>query len=364
MGSLMNSFPTIVMSLIYVPLTHQTDSICMLQSPYAKHYATLNLCYWVTSSSDTADNGALACNVSGGFMAYMEAGSTFLTFISDSMDNHWSPGTDVFVGLRSWTENNQFTQWDGVPIYTFNWDYTNGQPDGIAQLEFCVVLSVTSPHPWHNRKCGSTYPSLCYCELGSLEHPCVPPGSSVTSTTLSSSLSTSATPSTQVTIVSSFTSTAPTTSINSMSTSLISLSSFCPTVTSTLAVTSTLTVTSTMLMTIYLSSSITTPSASGSCLCTALSNSSSNITNEDIAKLKIDKTTTSRYLRKKYSAGDTRPLSQFMGSSAVIIIVVYIGAIVIWDLLVIAQQVKTKFHKCMKGLQQKSAKIEHGMGLE
>lgn len=91
-----------------------------------------------------------------------------LVYISCITHGHviFSPGQDVFVGLRSWTENNLFTQWDSTPIYTFQWDYTNGQPDGIAQHEFCVVLSAAGSHLWHNRDCTDSYPSLCYCELG------------------------------------------------------------------------------------------------------------------------------------------------------------------------------------------------------
>lgn len=91
------------------------------------------------------------------FEFYLKINFFFLNF---SFHNQ-----SVFVGLRSWTENNAFTHWDSSPIYTFKWDYTNGQPDGIAFLQFCVTLYPDPPHLWHNTRCDSLFQSLCYCHL-------------------------------------------------------------------------------------------------------------------------------------------------------------------------------------------------------
>jgi hypothetical protein len=88
------------------------------------------------------------------------------------------------------------------------------------------------------------------------------------------------------------------------------------------------------------------------------------MTNLDLSTLRIDKTTTSRYLRTKYSPGDTRPLSQFLGSTAVIIIVVFTGFIVAWDMTIIAQQIKIKYSHFKIGNCHKSAKVEQDDGLE
>lgn len=114
-----------------------------------------------------------------------------------------------------------------------------------------------------------------------------------------------------------------------------------------------LTITSTVLVTSVLQYC---PCSSTSNLTT---NSTSNTTTFDINNLKIDKTSTSRYQRTKYSPGDTRPLSQFLGSSAIIIIVVFIGTIVAWDMTIIAQQIKIKYNQYKKGHLHKSAKVRH-----
>lgn len=75
--------------------------------------------------------------------------------------------------------------------------------------------------------------------------------------------------------------------------------------------------------------------------------------------LRIDKTSTSRYQRTKYSAGDERPLSQFLGTTAIIIIVAVIGTIIAWDMTIIAQQVKAKLTQWKRKLEKEPVKLEN-----
>lgn len=75
--------------------------------------------------------------------------------------------------------------------------------------------------------------------------------------------------------------------------------------------------------------------------------------------LRIDKTSTSRYQRTKYSAGDERPLSQFLGTTAIIIFVAVIGTIIAWDMTIIAQQVKAKLTQWKRKLEKEPVKLEN-----
>lgn len=123
-------------------------------------------------------------------------------------------------------------------------------------------------------------------------------------------------------------------------------------------VTSTAYVTScnTALLTSSTYSSVASPYTT-CCPCHATSNSTNSTTVvPSTADLKVDKTTTSRYLRTKYSAADGRPLSQFLGTSAIIIIVVIIGAIVAWDVTIIAKQVKNKYNHYKREMKRKLKK--------
>lgn len=125
------------------------------------------------------------------------------------------------------------------------------------------------------------------------------------------------------------------------------------TVTSTTYVTSCYTTSSTS--SIY---SLVASSYASCCPCRATSNSTNSTTDVPLtADLKVDKTTTSRYLRTKNSAADDRPLSQFLGTSAIIIIVVIIGAIVAWDVTIIAKQVMNKYKQCKR---EKKKKLKKG----
>lgn len=75
--------------------------------------------------------------------------------------------------------------------------------------------------------------------------------------------------------------------------------------------------------------------------------------------LRVDKTSTSRYQRTKYSAGDERPLSQFLGTTAIITIVAIIGIIIAGDMITIAQQVKAKLNQWKRKLEKEPAKLEN-----
>lgn len=75
--------------------------------------------------------------------------------------------------------------------------------------------------------------------------------------------------------------------------------------------------------------------------------------------LRVDKTSTSRYRRTKYSAGDERPLSQFLGTTAIITIVAIIGIIIAGDMITIAQQVKAKLNQMKRKLEKEPAKLEN-----
>lgn len=75
--------------------------------------------------------------------------------------------------------------------------------------------------------------------------------------------------------------------------------------------------------------------------------------------LRVDKTSTSRYQRTKYSAGDERPLSQFLGTTAIITIVAIIGIIIAGDMIIIAQQVKAKLNQWKRKLEKEPAKLEN-----
>lgn len=75
--------------------------------------------------------------------------------------------------------------------------------------------------------------------------------------------------------------------------------------------------------------------------------------------LRVDKTSTSRYQRTKYSAGDERPLSQFLGTTAIITIVAIIGIIIAGDMITIAQQVKAKLNQWKRKLEKEPVKLEN-----
>nr|XP_022345422.1 uncharacterized protein LOC111137977 [Crassostrea virginica] len=369
----------VLLSVNIVPSFQQNDSLCTNHSPSAKHFNTFHYCYWLTPSNGTADNGSIACQAAGGYIGFIESDPDLLSFIHDGLDNHWSQTDKVFVGLRSWDSNNAFTHWDREPIYTLKWDYTAGEPDGIIYNEFCVALSVNSSHLWHNERCDKIFQSLCYCrlDLGSAKHICSSPiVSNVTSSSLPvvsqsfliTTAVTSLTPSPasaystipwSIPVSSSLTSPhhlSPAASVMYGSTYLFSSSisnwTF-TTVTSTTYVTSCYTTSSTS--SIY--SSVASSYAS-CCPCRATSNSTNSTNDVPLTEdLKVDKTTTSRYLRTKNSAADDRPLSQFLGTSAIIIIVVIIGAIVAWDVTIIAKQVMNKYKQCKR---EKKKKLKKG----
>eukprot|EP00105_Crassostrea_gigas_P005112 XP_011418590.1 PREDICTED: uncharacterized protein LOC105321829 [Crassostrea gigas] len=368
-----------ILSVKIAPTYQQNDSLCSTHSPSAKHYASLNYCYWLTPSSQTADDGALTCEAAGGYMGYIDSTAGLLNFINEGLDNHWSfHNQSVFVGLRSWTENNAFTHWDSSPIYTFKWDYTNGQPDGIAFLQFCVTLYPDPPHLWHNTRCDSLFQSLCYCHLSGVQHTCsVPINASVTSPTFStmstsflvtSPAGTSLTPSPP-----SDSSIVPWSipvssnsdyfyyySYNSIITVTTGSTYLCPSSTSWTH----LTVTSTVFVTSYVDASSIMPSLSSDFSSYSPTSSTHNVNSTMNATspsvdLRVDKTSTSRYQRTKYSAGDERPLSQFLGTTAIITIVAIIGIIIAGDMITIAQQVKAKLNQWKRKLEKEPAKLEN-----
>lgn len=354
-----------ILSVKIAPTYQQNDSLCSAHSPSAKHYASSNYCYWLTPSSQTADGGAVTCEAAGGYMGYIDSTTGLLNFINDGMDNHWSfHNQSVFVGLRSWTENNAFTHWDSSPIYTFKWDYTNGQPQAIAFLKFCVTLYPDPPHLWHNARCDSLFQSLCYCRLSGVQHTCsVPLNASVTSpilSTMSTSFLVTSPAGTSLTPSSPSDSSIVPWSIPVSSNSDYETTYLCPSSTSWTH----LTVTSTVFVTSYVNASSTMPSLSSQFSLYSPTSSTHNVNSmmnatSPSVDLRIDKTSTSRYQRTKYSAGDERPLSQFLGTTAIIIIVAIIGTIIAWDMTIIAQQVKAKLTQWKRKLEKEPVKLEN-----
>ncbi|XP_033738370.1 glycoprotein gp100-like [Pecten maximus] len=311
--------------------------------PTAWILSAYDICFWTTTTRNSVADSDMLCKADNGQLAVIPSADInadlFALHGNDigNADSTYGAGAGVWISVTDKVLEDQFTTWDGDAL-TFEF-WRSGQPndDVDPEEQDCVRIRKSDSFRWADKGCDNLLIALCSASMTTTN---VPPTTTSQPTTTTTLPTTSTTSQTTITTTPTTTTAPPTTTTAPPTTTTAPPTTTTAPPTTTTAPPTTTTAPPTTTTT---PQPTTTPEESTTdnlnvCSCPG-DNVSKNYTgNMDtmlenmINTLIVDAKKTSAYKRTLTSASDPRPSAKAIGLTAVAMMVVPFGLVIMPDI--------------------------------